>query len=228
MLFLTAALPRRYITRIFYALGKSDPKTQISSPQITWLVRGWVGREYALLSSLHVLCRCSLLPTSNKELKKVCFLRWSWSGWSAHSQHRIFADQLLLSAQHPPCAGEEDQEWWSAWHSAVPEGSEGHSVPGAPAGNPVCHLPLEASQQDSCPGLWLRDALSESFPGKGALGVLIPYLPRRGKHRAKKQMLYQYEILPLGPELEAVFLLNCNPGFWFSFSVISFDGLDHD
>lgn len=96
--------------------------------------------------------------------------------WSAHSRHRVFAGQLLLPAQHHPRAREEDEGSPAARLLHVPEGGEGHAVPGAPAGSAVCRVSLEAQQQGACPDLRLPDALSDSLPGEEANGVCVPWL----------------------------------------------------
>lgn len=59
----------------------------------------------------------------------------------------FFADQLLLFAQHRQGACKQTETIPRARVTHIPEGSEGHSDPGAPAGSPVCCLSLETLPQ---------------------------------------------------------------------------------
>lgn len=75
------------------------------------------------------------------------------------------AGEPLLPAEHHPGAGDQTAQHPPGRVQHVHEGGEGHAHPGAAAGDPVCHLPLETREPASWRSLRVHHAHPHALPG---------------------------------------------------------------
>lgn len=78
----------------------------------------------------------------------------------------ISAGELILLTKYYKSVGNQVERHTSGRVQHVHEGSESHPDPGSPAGNSVCHFPLEAREPAGWGGLRVHHAHTHALPGR--------------------------------------------------------------